>query len=166
MPIKFHITPEDYVSAGLLNVEMTKRSKIIHYIIDSIFIILGLIAWYFERHIIVGWLIGAVIVGNLLPFLLRKFFVPWQLKRHYKKYSKIKKPFAIILNNDSIKFESEDELGILEWNDIYKWRENSKYILIYLAPQIYHLVPKRIIEDGFPLNELEEALTKNVGIST
>ena len=166
MSIKFHITPEDYVAAGLLNVQITQRSKIIHYIIDPTFVILGLIAWYFERHIITAWLIGAVIISNLLPLLFRNLLLPWLLKRDYKKYNKIKKPTSIILNNGGIKFESEDEFGTLEWNDIYKWRKNSKYILIYLSPQLYHLVPKRIIEDGFPLNELEEALTKNVGIST
>ena len=166
MSTKCQITPENYVASGLLHEEKTKKSKVIHYIMDSTLIVGGVTALYFGSLILAGVFLGVAIGGNLLLLLAKRFIIPWQLKRHYEKYNNIKKPFTIALNNDDVKFESDDGTGKLKWEDIYKWRENSELILIYIAPKIYYIIPKRISEDGFPILELQNELTKHVGIPT
>jgi hypothetical protein len=166
MPVQFTITAEDYIAAGLLNGEMTRTAKRIHYAIDAVLVISGVVALYYGKGIWAGGLIGAAIGGNLLPFILRKYVAPWRLRAHYAKYRQMRKPLTIAVANDGIKFESEDGVGVLKWPDIHHWRENDLLILIYLAPKIYHLVPKRIVEDGFPLEELKAGLIRNVGNAT
>jgi len=166
MATEYRISVDDYIQAGLLNGEMTARSKRIHLYIDIALVVLGALAFYFEQGIIGGALIGAAVGGNLLPYILRNYVSPWLLKRHYDKYPQMKKPVEITLDELGIRMESEDGSGILKWQDINRWRENKLLILVYLAPKIYHLIPKRIVNDGFPLQKLEEKLLDHVGVAT
>ena len=166
MTEEFQITSDDYVSAGLLNGEMTSRAKYIHYAIDASLVALGIAALYFEKYIWACGLIGAAIGGNLLPFVLRNLYSPWYLRHHYDKYKAVKKPISISILDEGVKFTSESGEGLLNWQEIHHWREGSSMILIYLAPRIYHMVPKRIAEVGFPLRELKEKLIEHVGNAT
>lgn len=167
MSTEFQITVDDYIAAGLLNGEMTPKSKIIHLVIDIVLVVSGIAAFYIDQPIWASGFIGAAIGANLLPFILRRIVIPWRLKKHYGKYNKMRKPMTVSMNGDEgIKFESEDGTGLLNWKDIHHWRENNEYLLIYLAPKIYHLLPKRIAENGFLLQDLKGNLIKNIGEST
>ena len=164
MPNQFIISVEEYIASALLNGEMTQKGKRIHLAIDISLLILGVVTLFYGRYVIACASIGAVIGGNLFPFLLRKIYVPWMLKKHYEKYSNIKKPISASVENEGIKFESTDGANnVLKWLDIYSWRENNFLLLIYLAPNIYNIVPKRIETEGFPLQELRQRLLDNVG---
>jgi len=165
MEAEFQISREDYVSAGLLNGEMSRKAKYIHYAIDTLLIFLGVVALYVDKVIWAGGLIGAAIGGNLLPYALRGLYVPWYLKRHYEKYTVVKKPILIFLLDDGVKFTSSSGAGFLKWSEIHHWRENDSLILIYLAPGMYHIIPKRIEELHFPINGLKESLVEHVGVA-
>jgi len=165
MEVTFQITLDDYISASLLSGEMTKRSRYIHYIIDILLIILGISSLYYGKYIWAGSFIGAAIGGNLLPYGLRKFFSPWYLRRHYNKYKVMKKPLSISLLTEGIQFKSESGEGFLKWQEIHHWREGPSMILIYLAPRIYYIIPKKILEQGFPIEELKTYLFNHLGKS-
>lgn len=166
MEAEFQITEKDYVAAGLLNGEMTRKSKYIHYAIDAVLVLLGIVAFYADKIIWAGGLIGAAIGGNLFPYALRGLYAPWYLKRHYRKYKVVKKPISILLLDEGVKFTTSNGEGLLKWEDMHHWRENSSLILIYLAPRIYHMIPKRIEELGFSITKLRNELIENVGIAT
>ena len=110
--------------------------------------------------------IGVVIGAVTLPFLLKNFVIPFLLKRHYKKYRQMQKQMSAELTADGLLFKTETGSATLKWLDIYAWRENSEYIIIYIAPKIYHVLPVRIGENGFPVSELKNVLLSNVGVAT
>jgi len=166
MESEFQITQDDYVAAGLLNGEMTRKSKIIHYTIDAVLVLLGIAAFYADKIIWASGLVGAAIGGNLFPYALRGLYAPWYLKRHYQKYKVVKKPISILLLDMGVKFTTSNGEGLLKWEEMHHWRENSSLILIYLAPKIYHMIPKRIEKSGFSIAKLKEGLIENVGIAT
>ena len=166
MEAEFQITRDDYVAAGLLNGEMTRKAKYIHYSIDAVLIVLGIAALYVDRYILAGGLIGAAIGGNLLPYALRGLYVPWYLKKHYEKYKVVKKPVSISLHDDGLKFATSSGEGSLKWSEIHHWRENDLLILIYLAPKIYHMIPKRVESSDFPVDRLRDRLFEHVGVAT
>ena len=82
------------------------------------------------------------------------------------RYKVVKKPLAILMLDEGIKFSSENGEGLLRWEEMHHWRENSSLILIYLAPRIYHMIPKRIEGSGFSITKLKAGLIENVGIAT
>ena len=74
MEAEFQITRDDYVAAGLLNGEMTRKAKYIHYSIDAVLIVLGIAALYVDRYILAGGLIGAAI-GVIFSHTLYEAFM-------------------------------------------------------------------------------------------
>jgi hypothetical protein len=47
-----------------------------------------------------------------------------------------------------------------------EWRQNDDYVLVYLMPRMYHIIPKSIEESRFDLKSLIAALGKKVGNET
>lgn len=162
MNIEFQITRDEYVSAGLLNGEVRGRVRILHRLIDAVLIVAALVLLHFGAYVISAGLIGAAIGANLIPYLFRFLFVPWYLKRHYRKYPLIHKPLSISVVDEGIKFKSSGGEGLVLWHEIHKWREGKDMVLVYPAPRIYYLIPKRAAE----LTPLLEALSTNVGKAT
>ncbi|WP_027709752.1 YcxB family protein [Zooshikella ganghwensis] len=146
MKSQYRISSEEYIKAGLLNGEMSSKSKKVHMVIDVSFVVVGLVFIYLGNNVLAVGFIGAAIGGNLLPFIIRRFYTPWYLKRHFHKYPAIQKPISISVLENGVKFESESGEGTIMWNEIHHWREGKDMVLIYLAPKIYYVVPKRVPE--------------------
>lgn len=117
---------------------------------------------YFGEYTVASGLIGAVIGVYLILFLFRKFYTPWYLKKHYRKYPAIQRPMSLSVTDAGVKFMSDSGEGTVAWRDIYKWREGKDLLLIYPAPRIYYMVPKRVDSVG----DLCEILKSKVGKET
>ena len=46
---------------------------------------------------------------------------------------------------------------------MHRWRQDERYILVYLMPRLFHVVPRRVAEQGFDVAALEAALARHVG---
>lgn len=84
----------------------------------------------------------------------------------YRKYPAIQQPMSIDLLDDGIAFTAATGQGNLTWPTIVKWRQNERVVLVYLSPRLYHLVPKRLAQDGFDVNTMTDALDRSVGPAT
>jgi hypothetical protein len=166
MPVPFTISEQDYVKSAQLNGELTKKAKIFHLIIDTLLFLAGVSSLLNGNIILGSAFIGVAIGAVTLPYLLKFFIIPFILKRHYKKYRQMQKQMNVELAADGLSFQTETGSALLTWPDIHAWRENNEYIIIYIAPKIYHVLPVRISENGFPISELKSALLSNVGIAT
>jgi hypothetical protein len=78
----------------------------------------------------------------------------------------MQKQMSIELATEGLSFKTKNGNSILPWADIYSWRESNEYILIYIAPKMYHTIPVRLGESGFPIKELKSELSSHVGIAT
>lgn len=165
MPASFTISENDYIKSAQLNGAPTKKAKIFHLVVDILLFLAGITS-LLNANIVLGFaFIGAAIGAITLPFLLRALIVPLILRRHYKKYRQMQKQMSVELIADGLSFKTENGSSSLVWADIYSWRENSEYIIIYIAPKIYHTLPTRIRENGFPIDELKSELLRHVGIA-
>lgn len=52
--------------------------------------------------------------------------------------------------------------ALVPWDDLYGWREGPSLFLLYLAPEMYHLVPKRWFADASDVETFREALRRSV----
>lgn len=159
MENQYQITVDEYVQAGLLNGELSRKTKQIHWAIEAGLLALGAVFFYLNSVALAFGMIGAVLGANLLPYLLRKLFVPWSLRRHYKNYLAIQKPTTISVLDQGVKFASPSGEGTILWGELHHWRENAELILLYPAPRIYYMVPKRVAESI----SLVENLKRHVG---
>jgi uncharacterized membrane protein SirB2 len=68
MPVSFAISEQDYVKSAQLNGEHTKKTKIIHLIIDTLLILAGVSSLLNGSIILGSAFIGAAIGAITLPF--------------------------------------------------------------------------------------------------
>jgi hypothetical protein len=155
----FRISEDDYVATHKLCARLTKRQWVINL---SIGLVLVLMAVFGPPALQVGALVG-LIVGGLVTAVTHLVVVPNQVRQHYRNYQVIKEEVTLDLQDNGIRYSSDSGVAVLTWDKILKWRENEKFVLIYLMPSLYYIVPKEVEKLGFDLGELTRKLTQHVG---
>ena len=153
----FTISENEYVSANKLFTKLSIKTLFIYGLVGAAFAVIALVT---ESPVLRIGALGAIVGGFIGDLCVRKIFAPMQTKKQYREYKAIQEPVRITTEHSGIKFEAAIGDAMIEWNRIVKWRESDNFLLIYQAPQVYHIVPKRI---GVLADELSKSLVKNVG---
>ena len=161
MEAKFRVSEIDYVNALKLYGRLTPKMVALYLLIAGALVLIAIFGSVLLRSGAIGGLIG----GGVVAIFGRYVIAPILAKRHYRKYKAIHDEFIIGLSDDGVRIESSNAKGILPWSDILKWRENREFLLLYLMPRLYHIVPKSIAQQGFDIALLVNGLNKNVGKS-
>ena len=159
MKANYRISENDYVQANKLYSKLSTKLLITYLALGLVFLLVALFGPNTISAAATGGLIGAI-----LAVILGRFIVsPILAKTNYRKYKAIQEDFGVELFDDGVCFSSpQGEVKII-WSQIFKWRENDKFILIYPMPRIYHIIPKSVQSDGFDLSALKNFLLKQVG---
>jgi len=90
-----------------------------------------------------------------VPFLaavvLTYLFVykPWSYRRIYRKQPSLHEPVSIDFGESGMAYSSEHSQGEVPWRMFIKWREGTRLFLVYSAPNLFHIIPKRLLDaDG------------------
>jgi hypothetical protein len=158
--IEYTITEQEYVKANKLFTQPT-RNIIYFYIVAAITLLI--VAVLAESVAIRIGALAGLFAGFLGQAFVRHIYSPWQTRKQFKAYKAAQAPVTISCNDTSLHFKSESGEGFLEWNKINKWRENGGFLLIYEAPCVYHIVPKRI---GELSDEIRQSLVEHLGNAT
>ena len=159
MKAEYKISEQDYVNAVCLNVRFTLRDYIVYSVIALFY--LGLV--YFDPQIFWGWLTWMLGGAFVFLFSLRFIIVPFVARKHYRKYNTLFEPVSVKVDDEGVTFSTEQSHVVIEWEKVHKWREDDDYVLIYLMPRFFHIVPKSIDKDGFDLQKLLGLLQRKVG---
>jgi hypothetical protein len=157
MELEFTITEDEYAKANVLFSKPSKKLKLFYFLmllslVGAVFVVNSMQL----KITLMGGMIGSVIGFSLFAYVLG----PWKARKQYRQYKAIQKPVTVSLLNSGVFFKSNSGQGELEWSHIHKWRQNDDFVLIYQAPNVYHILPKRI---GNIVNSISQALCKQVG---
>lgn len=103
--------------------------------------------------------IAAIIGFEILLYLLRVYIV----RRNYRLSPIVHQACSIHFLENGLLFKSKNGENLLEWKYIIKWRQNKEFILVYLTPYQYSIIPKRLEANGLDITSLENALLTHVG---
>ncbi|MGR5150085.1 YcxB family protein [Photobacterium alginatilyticum] len=160
MEVEYTITENEYVKANKLYTKPTK-AILIFYAIASIFLIV--VALMSDSFIVRLSVAGGMVGGFIGQAVVRHFYAPWVTRKQYRSYQAAQEPVTLQMQADSLHFKSKLGESTIEWKRINKWRENSEFLLIYQAPNVYHILPKRISSE---IVKIREALVEYVGKAT
>jgi hypothetical protein len=153
------ITEEDYVNSMKLYSRLLPGLAL-RLVLIVVFL---LIASFLVPSILQSAILGGLVGGGLVLILGRFFLGPMLARRHYRKYKAIQEPIQICLRDDGVEFTTVDAAGVVKWEKILKWRQNDEYLLIYLMPRLYHIIPKSIASGEFDFSLLVRMLGCKVG---
>ena len=156
----FRLSEDDYLRAGALAMRMGARHWLVIGVVLAACAALAL--WGPDAGVRAAGIGGAV--GCVLTWLLiRCVLSPWMLRRHYRSYKAIQGEQTVSVRDEGVQFFSDSGESRLRWDKVFKWRRDDAYILVYVMPRLYHLVPRRVAEQGFDIAGLEAALAQHVG---
>jgi hypothetical protein len=159
MKATYRITESDYVNAMKLG---AKPSPMLIGIFLTI--VLTLVLLIIFGPYIIKILAFCVLVGVSIRVVVTRYIVLTIIsRRHYRNYKAIHEEFTVELLDEGVRIVSPDRDVKLMWDKILKWRQNEKYILLYLMPKLCHIVPKSIEAGGFNVSLLISQLTQHVG---
>ena len=161
MNTKYRISEDDYVNAAKLFSKLTAQQIIIYFLVALLLLALAIFGPIIIKAGAIGGLIGGLTVGLTIRYIV----TPTLSRRHYRKYKAIHDEFEIELFEDGVHMASPSGSGKVIWSNIFKWRQNERYILIYPMPRLYYIVPKSLESNGFNISLLTKQLTQNVGNS-
>ena len=64
------------------------------------------------------------------------------LARHSFGVQAIQMAVRVELKAEGLAMASRDGQGLLRWETVLKWREDEEFVLIYLAPRLFHILPE------------------------
>ena len=157
---RYRISEADYVRAGQLFARPTLGAWLFMIALELGCLALAVWGSTALLRVIGLWgAIGAVLSGGLVHWVLS----PWLMRRHYRRYKAIQEEQTVALAEDGLHFGSVSGASHVRWDTLHQWRQDERYILVYLMPRLFHVVPRRVAEQGFDVAALEAALARHVG---
>ncbi len=157
--IEYSVTEEDYVRAACLGAKATKK-QLINF--GGIALMLVLLVLFGPDK----WKIFGLfsLIGGAVGYCAALFLVtPWTARKNYRKLNFGERPLKLRFTGEGFSVESAGKRAQTKWRDLPRWRENKDIILLYLAPRMYYLIPKRVAEAGLDIEGIGRALRENVG---
>lgn len=158
MLVSYRISQEDYVNAMRLHDRLMPRPALIVVAIVAGMAIVATYGPVWLQPASVGALCGLLVV-----MLFNWGASPLIARRRYRLYKAIHEEFGILLrDHDFLLWTSRTEVTV-SWAKVRGWRENSDYVLVYVMPRLFYIVPKSLRKKGFDIETLTRRLREHVG---
>jgi hypothetical protein len=166
--VEVQYTKEDFVVAYRLATSFTRRGWL--FLVLSILLIC-IAAFFFFRFdgapLRLQLLVPVYIVFGyaLYGLAARGLAVPWLGRRAYARQPPALVANRIELRPEGLRFQAPRGESTILWRDFTKWRANRKTTLLYMSPSpsVFLLIPARLADIGFPMDDLKAALTRELG---
>ena len=162
MDIEYTITEYDYVRALKLAAVATRKQLLWLSLLGLFLLLLAL----FGNHSVRFAGIFGISFGIIGYFLTLYVVSPLMARRQYRKYKLLHQPFRFVLTDSGYIVKNESGELNVKWSDLLRWRANDEFILLYFAPKLFHLVPKKIAEKEIDISEIEQKLAAQIGSAT
>ncbi|GAA6142104.1 YcxB family protein [Hydrogenophaga sp. 5NK40-0174] len=159
MTARYTISEEDYVQAMRLHARLTPLRVVGTVACLLIIAVIAVMAPASVQPVFWGAFIGTV----LMIVLGRWVLIPWQARRAYRKYKAIHDEFSLGFVPEGMQVASVDASGLVPWEKMLKWREGEAFILIYMMPRLFHIVPKSVASQGLDVAGFRAALQDRLG---
>ena len=159
MTAKFRISEQDYLNAQKLHRKLTPKKLWFISLLGSTLTLMALLGPNAMQAMAIGGLIGGITVLLLIPTLI----APYVGKRHYRKYKAIQEELSMSVTDEGIRITTPNGDSIVLWDKVLKWRQSEQYVLVYIMPMLYYIVPTHLTNQGFDLAKLKHFLIQHVG---
>ncbi|MHA2938883.1 YcxB family protein [Vibrio sp. RC27] len=145
----YQINESDYVFAYMLSRRLSRSSWFIRGFVVCVFI-----AAYVWLPLALKPIIVSIGVVGFGIWVVARLGSPHIARRYYRRHKAVREPYSIELFPESVVIASTRGRSRLRWNTIHSWREDQHNVIIFLSAKQFYIVPKRIAETGFSIDEL------------
>jgi YcxB-like protein len=147
--VSLTLTAEDYVAANRLHCLNCFRRR--SAVAVGVMFVLAYVVWMAIARIDQWPTIGVVALNAgfaaVVLFLIANYFllVPFTTRRTYRKHRALHRPYTFAWSESGLTITSESGEWKVAWSDYLKWDENAQIFLLYQAPRLFNMLPKRVL---------------------
>jgi hypothetical protein len=158
MKIKYKLSETEYVEAIDLNNKMGYRTLMMFiYICFAATVVIITTDYSDAREIFRNF--GALFFAMAFYVLLTNMIAKYQTKKRYAKSETLSSTVILRVTGRGIKVGNNEKS--MTWDTFIKYKENSKYFILYTSRSNFKIVPKSAMNE-IELKEFNELLEKYV----
>ncbi len=157
---EFRLSVQDYAAANLLH---ARRNWLAIGVGSAVVVGFGLwnVPWHSSTfapgRMVEALLLAALTMVSVLVFLaivlvsgflLQRLLIPWQTRRFYQQHKSLQRPRKVSWDDDFLMTQSSEFNSRTPWTDFHKWRENKQVITLYVTDRMFHILPKRVLDQS------------------
>lgn len=151
MILTYQYTPSDLVEADRLH-RGARRGRRLIGLFCAVPVLLGL-----AMGGLTAFVAGAAVLLLLLLLGLRRLAALRRARRLLAARPELREGLELELSEQGMRMRGEEG-----WSALSSWREGPRHFLLYSAPQLYHAVPRRALEDAPALRAFLQARAPEV----
>ena len=159
MTATFRISEDDYLAAIKLHARLTPLPVALVAAIGALLALGAAFGSPPARAFAIGGLVG----GGSVLLATRFIVMPLMARRHYRRYKAIQEEFNAEVLDHGLRLTLPNIDHTIVWQNVLKWRQDERFVLLYPMPRLFHVVPKALAAQGFDLKGLLERLNRHVG---
>ena len=147
--VSLTLTAEDYVAANRLHYLKCLWSW--HVLAAFAMLVVAYLIWMWIAHIDRWGAIGVIALnagfaGVVVLMIANYFlFVPITTRRTYRKQKTLHRPYTYSWSETGLTVTSTSGEWQVAWGDYLKWAEDAQVFVLYQAPRLFNMVPKRAL---------------------
>jgi len=147
MEFTFTLTQIEFNKAFKLHISQSINKRIgIVMIFIGLLLLVSTNTNFNDINSIIATCITAIIL-LLISFIFAKVIRCILSNKLYTKNTIISKELTISISNNGLTIKHNVGHSFLTWSGIYKWVNNQDFYLLYTAPNIFYIIPTRVIKD-------------------
>ena len=132
------VTPEIYLQAQQLHVAKSVRNL---YWCSAGLVLLGVVISALGLRW--GWVVMATGVGSAgSQWMAAQWYVPYKIKKLHSQYKDLAGQFSMTWDAQTLMGQGPSGQQQRAWANYLKWKEDSHVFLLYIADNLYEVVPK------------------------
>lgn len=171
--ITYRITEEDYIAAQRLYRRRARSwQRYVLYGITLLGLVIAAIALFAGQR--PNWTFTVVgLAYASMPWWIHKVLTEPLARRNFRKYPAIQQPQTLRLleasepggDAEGVTVSAPSGESRLQWALITRWVDDEHYLLMFLQPHLYYIVPKSADPHGAVIPRLKTLLAQHVGPS-
>ena len=148
--VTFTLTQDEYVAAGKLSLlALFRRPPLLIALFAGVVVVMLIVGSIGNspKDSNAVWLQYGLVFAAIIVMLALSYFVtvPASYRRNYKHHKHLHQPIAWSWDSSGFEVRTENSHSHLKWTDVFRVSENRQFLLIYLTPQLMHILPKRAL---------------------
>lgn len=161
----YRISEQDYLRSSRLGGRLRARHRTLLLAGLLVLVAMAVYALKIGDQATAYPLVGGIGGGVLAALAVRLLLQPMLMRRQYRRYALMQQEQKVGFAPEGLHFQSGVGQAVVHWGNFHGWRENDEFLVLFIAPRVFYVLPKRIAEAGFPLEALRATLAQEVGPS-
>ena len=153
--ISYRISEDDYIAAQRL---FRRKVGKLYFLATAVIVLIGLVAMVFGWREHQWWLLCGGLIYASMPWWWFELIGQRSLRRNYRQYPAMHEIQTVQLRDDAVLMRSYLGETRLTWAMMTQWCEDANFVLLYLQPRMFFIIPKRADADGQLIEQLRQQL--------